>query len=423
MIQFMYMNMRFNLQPKTNIESGVSTSKAENIVSKLKKWIEDNNVDIETLNTEESVKEIVISKYASAMRAMQVTADDVVSELKKLGFLSEIIPEKVKKIIQPIEHQEISLVKLAGLKLVDDEEILKQFEDNKKFIKELQKNIFDENHDIDTIYVKALTLESEKNLETSDDYFQFAEAGLIRGGRKEVEQDLEKLAQIQKEFKEESLEDTKKIATIVERALSYCVKNLNWYGSQIRIESTSRFDDVKRGIDGVLEIKSEDDRTSHMGLGVDVTYSGLQSHAYKTKVFKLLQSIQDGYGNSIKYFKDSSGHLKREFSVPKVILHFSIDDVTELVYLVKHSEDTEVCEQFKKSPKKIAVLNQILVQCELFELFAEKSRNPIAQNYSEVRSHILELASENPALMRVIDTSYDDATTKQIRALIADFQQ
>lgn len=426
------MNVLFNPQPKNPFESGVSSSKPELITGKFIKWIADNHIDLVSIITEEELEKTV---QDSRVLHMGVTAKEVVIELKKLGYLKEIIPEKIKKDPAPVEHVELRSEKLSGLTVVEDEELLKQFQENERnlkrieegklFLKELRKDIFKDEKDLDTIYEQAVSLGKEDSVDNLEYYYEFADAGFIKGGRKEVDKDWGELQQREAEFKEkdaaEGLEDIKKVSVIIERALAYCVSKLRWYGSQINIQPASRHDDVFKKIDEVLEVRNNDNN-SFVGLGVDVTYSGLKSESYRGKIDNLLTLIQGGHSPKIKYFKDSSGKMKREFAVPKVVLHFNIDDVTELVYMVKNADNPNLKDRFKKSSIKVAVMNQILVQCELFEAFARRCHNPIADSYAELADSIRELAAENPELQQSIIEHKDGAVKKQIEKIITEFK-
>ena len=423
------MIMRFNLFPKNTPEQGISTSKVENIVAKFTKWIEDNNYNVETLDSEEAVIELVNRKYGSAMKALQVTTDQVVSELKRMGFLVEVIPEKVK---QEKVYEEISLkqTSVTEFKIVDDPEVLRRLEENKLF-ESLEKEIFRNDKELNAVYEKALEIGKENTVESKKDYYAFADAGLIIGGRIEVRRDFDELSKIMSLFeknnqgldekKSNNNEKSKKLATISERAIVFGVSKLNWCGDNVTISTTSNFDDVKRGVDEVMQIGSGDNIES-LGLGIDVTYRGLLSESYRNKFTKLLQSIYDGYSCEIKYFKNQQGVMMPEFSVPKIVLYVDFEKVKDLVRMVSNIDNPEILEQFKESPQKFSIINQVITICDLLGDFAETCHNDVSVQYHNVAAVMKEMANNNPEIKKVLDGKENDEITKHISYLIQEWK-
>ena len=424
------MNMRFELHPKNNIIDGISGSKAENIINKFQKWIEESNYNIETLNSEEAVKELVNKKYGSAMRALQTNTDDVITELKKLGFLIEVIPEKIKT---EKVYEEVSLKQTneTEFKFVDDPDVLKKLEEN-KFFQELEKNIFKNDNELQAVYERSLALGKESMTETPENYFKFADAGLIKGGRAEVEKDLAALSKITDIFNQNkvsfdekrinNLEKSKKIATIAERAIAFGVSELGWCGDNVSIDATSNFDDVKRGVDEVMQIKSEGKETNSLGLGIDVTYRGLLSESYKGKFVKLLNSINNGYSTQIKYFKNHAGEMMEEFSVPKIVLYVNFEEVKDLIRMINNSDNSEVMNEFKKSPQRFSVINQVIVMCEELGAFAKDCGNDVSDQYYAVVNSMRGIIENNSEIKEVLNKKENDEISTHIKYLIQEFK-
>lgn len=416
--------------PEGGNEQLVSASKEAIVVKNLKKFIESGGLDIESLGDEEAVRKILEEKKRLLLPG--VTIDGVIAELKNTGVIKPIQVTPVAP-VKKVEYIPTEFQKLDGPKMVEDEELRRTLEENNFFL-ELEKDVFKNEKDLDALFDQALSLGKEHSGEMEPEayYYEFAEAGLIKGGAEEVKKDLESLGERKNQFKQKnesasggkatSLEKNKKIATIVERAVAYGVTELGWYGDNVSIEPTSQFDDVKRGVDEVLEIRKESDESSFMGLGIDVTYRGLLGEKYKEKLFTLLQSIEDGHKTKIKYFKNHAGDKMREFSVPKIILFFNVEDVKEMARMVKHAGDAGTQEEFKNSPQKIAVMNQIMIQCELLANFAEESRNGIFKKYTEIVSSIKELAWNNPDIKAMLEARHEDEATVHMKYLIEQFR-
>ncbi|HRH31121.1 MAG TPA: hypothetical protein PK950_00445, partial [Candidatus Paceibacterota bacterium] len=157
-------------------------------------------------------------------------------------------------------------------------------------------------------------------------------------------------------------------------------------------------------------------------LGIDVTYRGLHSKLYENKIFNLLGSIKGGWKTEVKYFKDHAGNMTKEFAVPKAILYFDFGEVKKMAYMLKNIADENVKKQFKNSPLKFDVMNQIIVQCDIMARFARKHGNSIADAYDDVRSSIEALAGDNEEVKTMLAVRHEDKTSKHLNELIAQFE-
>ena len=409
--------------------SGISGSSKENLsAQKIEKSFK-GKADFEALPRNETAVRAFITEKARLL-VPGTDVEGVIAELKKSGF---IVPEQKKKPEpEPEVFIETKYRKLeAGLKVVEDESLKKQIEEN-KFFESLKEGVFKNEAELEQVYEKSLNLGKDKldeTTETVEYYHEFA--GLVKGGTEEIDNDLKSLNERKDLFEKNKteldekaahkLEQAKKVATIVERAIVYTVSNLEWYGSDVSIEPVSQFDDVKRGVDDVMQMRTEG-VDSFLALGMDVTYRGLLSEQYKQKFTKLLRSIQEGYATKIKYFKNHQGQPMKEFAIPKIVLFFDSGDVKDLVHIVKNVENEEVMNEYKDSPMKFKVLNQVLIQCELLAEFAEEYNNPIFKKYQEVASTIKKLGTNNGEIKKILDARHEDEVSKHMRYLITEFK-
>ncbi len=411
-------NEQFSITPET------SSSREMVIIKNLK----EKNADLDTLS-EEAVRSL-LSKNKK-MEKFELDPNDVIAEMKDLGYFKESVVEEVKKETGPVEPVVISnRVQLKRVSEFDNEKYDELLEQN-HFFEELAGNIFKNEHDLQEVYDQTLALEKDHSMETPEYYMAFA--GLVRGGAVEVKEDLEELAVKLKLFKDEldalpsedaaRAEKMKKVATIVERAIIYAVTTVGWYGEGISIEQASNFDDVKRGVDGVLQIRREGDKDTFLALGIDATYRGLLSKEYRNKFSKLLESIWKNQKTKIKYFKNHQGELMKEFDAPKIVLYFDNKDVKNLINLVKNSNDPEAIKKFKNNPQKITTMNQILVQCQILSEFAKEYKNNISDKYDEFIEAIHRLGKKDPEIQAMIDSSHENDVTHHMRYLVKEFKK
>ena len=375
------------------------------------------------------LKEYLEKKINTLMPGSSV--EGVIEELRKAEFVTPVIVEKVEK-VKEVDFLPTQYVKVEeSLKTVEmKEHDLKVLEAN-LLIEELEKaNIFRNKEEFDNLYIKITESESNK-IESEQYYYEFSQAGLIKGGDEEVQKDMEYLQQKENIFankeitnskEKERIEKAKKIATLTEYALAYGVSDLGWYGENVSITPASKFDDIRGGVDDILEIRKEDEESSFMALGIDVTFRGLYSAEFKDKLFKLLKSIDEGYKTKVKYSKNHNGEMMKEFAIPKMVLYFNIEDVRDLVHILQNVDDPSAIDMLKNNKQKFGVLQQIVQSCEKLASFAEKSQNNIFRKYVAVVNSLKELAWENPEIKEMIETQKDDMVSKHFDALIEEFK-
>jgi phage terminase small subunit len=419
---------QFNPQPRS-IE--IPTSREGLVIKKLIPYLQEKGMDIETIS-EDDATEIIAKKF----KFPGTTPEGVIAEIKNMGYLQPVpdvaAEAETEGIVFSAPSEPVifsNYKKLQGVTEVEDPEILQVLEEN-KFYEELSNNIF-KNDDLEAVHEIATGLEKDHPAETPEYYNQFA--GLVRGGQQEIDEDMQSLALRQESFRKkmESLpeaeakkaEKMKKIATIVECAIAYAVTTVGWYGDNASIEQTSKFDDHKRSVDGVFQIREGGDENAFLALGVDATFRGLLSKEYKDKFAGLLKNIDGGYKTKIKYFKNHQGEAMKEFAVPKIVLYFDSADVKSLVGMVKNSDDLEAVKEFKNSPQKIAVMNQILAQCDLLAEFADQCGNSISDKYIEFVEAVDRLGQKDPEIQAIIDSSHESDVSKHMRYLISEYKQ
>lgn len=356
--------------------------------------------------------------------------EGVLVELRNAGAIAPSVTEKIKT-EKPIDFIKTDYVTLEKPKQVEmTEEQLQVLEAN-LLLEEVKKaNIFKNDEELDALYRKSIESDTS-SLEHEEYYYEFVSAGLIKGGEQEVHEDLAYLAYLKEKFEQNTQEKTqdqerveraKKLATITERGLAEGVTKHKWYGENVIISPASEFDDVRHGVDDILEIKNEDEESSFMGLGIDVTFRGLESEQFKQKFFKLLQSIRDGYKTKVKYGRNYKGQPLREFAIPKMVLYFNIGDVKDMADIIKFADDESKKDVFQNSAQKFNVIRQIINSCKKLSMFAEESQNSIFRKYNAVLSSFKELSWENPEIQEMLELDQDDEISKKLDELIVEFR-
>ncbi len=211
----------------------------------------------------------------------------------------------------------------------------------------------------------------------------------------------------------------------------------NWLGREAKPITASRYDDIKNGVDLIVEFfKKEkvDELDSRMGLSVDVT-SNVSS--LEEKLQRIKSDIQDGHMAYVKYFISSQGARQEIPNVPKVVVGTDAASIKELSLLrleihglsraLKENQksgglsaesvrftETRLKEAKLKLTKHRAqflFLNEIELQLRIFADFAAKNNQPeIAREYEKALELITEIKKDKiaPADKHGLKLSFDE---------------
>jgi hypothetical protein len=367
------------------------------------------------------------------------TINLIIDLLKKQDIIKpspkpeKIVEKKEEEIYKTDFEKNVEVMGVTQSEITEEQ--LRVIEANLLYEEIHSRKIFKDSEELDKIYERTSNLTKSKEPETIEYYNEFVRQGLVEpegqySAEEVVERDFNSIKEKNSIFAKDAPRDpalykkyveAKKIATVVERCLSYCCTDGGWYGEKLRIVLASLFDDIRRGVDEVLLIEKDNDSHDVLGLGVDATFRGIKSELFKKKFFTLLQSIRNGYKTKIKYFKDHNGKMSKEFSVPKIILYFDINDVKELFDIIKDIDNNEE-DKIKNSYLKSKIINQVINSCTMLADFSKESQNNIFRDYQNINNSIIELSWENKELRDFIDTDQYDENSKKLQKLVEEFK-
>ncbi len=155
-------------------------------------------------------------------------------------------------------------------------------------------------------------------------------------------------------------EQSQKHALIFE-AIFHTQAELNdWLGPEAHTIKSSRYDDIRNGVDEIVEFRSPQESPSHLALAIDVTYSNTISE----KLERIRKEIEEGRLAEIKFFNPQEGGLK---NIPRVVVSAdfrTLKKITE-TWLEK---DNRV---LSRHSIQLLILDEIQLQLEEFGQFAE----------------------------------------------------
>jgi hypothetical protein len=423
--------MDLNFKNMEKNSAGPLDSREAVVAKDIAKYIQDGKVEIAGLTSDKEIEEALL-KEGRIQRMLktrgEISMPGVIGILRKIGVIlpiSTVVKEKPRSKVDfvPVEVPEGILSKP---RVVSDKRLGENFHSYQKTekIRKEKEEIISGSNDITDLYNEALKLEKVGGLESEEYYYEFTKRGFY--SQAEVKKDFTDLKEREDEFRERERperEKAKKIATMTEIALQYAVSGLKWYGKNVKIQPTSKFDDIKRGVDGILEILKKNEESNFMGLGIDVTFRGLYSEQFKEKFFSLLRTIESGHKTKVKYFKRHDGKFMKEFAVPKVILSLDLSDVKNLVYYLKNIKDQKIEDEFRNSDMRFEVMNQIIRQCSILSNFAKRHENNIYEEYTEAWLSIKALAQENPEIKTMIEVVHNDPMSRHLSNLMKEFEE
>lgn len=224
-------------------------------------------------------------------------------------------------------------------------------------------------------YEKALATVHEAELDPGDFRSHYSP--------EDVDADQTYVEEMEKKF-ESDLSEPQKLGTIFEAVLHESVSYRQWFGKESRAQKTSRYDDIKNGIDEVVETDLHDEETSYLGLALDATVGGTDE-----KFRRIKDEINKGTLSKVKYFRSKSTQYMGELqSVPRVVVAADAKTIIELAQLWLEKENTKL----REHPFQYQVLEEISLQLEHFENYAhERGEAAIANTFARSRAVIEEI--------------------------------
>ncbi|MFH0956072.1 MAG: hypothetical protein V1801_02580 [Candidatus Falkowbacteria bacterium] len=184
----------------------------------------------------------------------------------------------------------------------------------------------------------------------------------------------------QKKFKANNTPEqieAQKYATVFEAIIHDQIDMNGWLGEHATAKKASWYDDLKNGIDEIIEFKqTETSPTANLALGVDVTFG----KGIFDKMNNIKTRIDKGDIGDIQYLLTGTyiGVMK---NVPRVIVGVDMKNLNEIIKLWVNNKKKGLAEH----RVKFTILSQMMVQLNDFAEYAEKVGQPvIADSFNKV---------------------------------------
>lgn len=183
-------------------------------------------------------------------------------------------------------------------------------------------------------------------------------------GTNNVENDLLEVEKTKQNFETDpEQEDIKKTAELLEAILYIHTELSDWLGPNASTIRTSEYDDIKNGVDMIVEF---DEHTSphHLAFAVDITFG---SKSMSKKFMRIKEEIDADKLALVKYYESHGfkGSLKQ---VPRIVIGIEKDRIIELASLWMRGKNRELGEHFVKD----IIFKEITLQINAFYLYAQR---------------------------------------------------
>lgn len=218
-------------------------------------------------------------------------------------------------------------------------------------------------------------------------------------GEDNVNNDKNYIAKMERVFEQDASEDQKyfKMRADVFEAILFEQAEMNeWLGKNVSTIKTTRYDDIKNGVDSIAEFQ-EEDRASHLALAIDATTSG----DLNKKIERIKKEIEKGEMARIKYF--FSEHVSKhqgfgrgeKVNIPRVVIGADRNVIKELSELWLENNNKELANH----PIQFQILEEIIIQCGVFKNYAAKiqdgkDRTKIVNMYNKTQEIVKEIYDE-----------------------------
>lgn len=223
-----------------------------------------------------------------------------------------------------------------------------------------------------------------------------------------VDKDVEYVEKMEKMFAKQaaaagdSAERFIKLARIFEAIVFQHAELSNWFGEYATTIAASRYDDIKNGIDTIVEF-DEEQNAYHLALAIDVTTSS----GSRDKFDRIQHEIDEGHLAEIKYFvSENMGIRGHKANVPRVVI--GADRKT--IYNVINAWIEKDNRALAAHPIQIKILSEIQIQLASFKQYCENTGKSDLAGIYEKGLTIVEkiIAEKNIAEADMVDLDFDE---------------
>jgi hypothetical protein len=213
----------------------------------------------------------------------------------------------------------------------------------------------------------------------------------------EIENDKKYVTEMKEKFKKNETKESKESKTIadaVEIIINDQIELADWLGEETYTYQTSEYDDIKNGIDAVLEFVNDDENDQNfLGIAFDITYK----NDVRKKFFRIKKEIEKHQKNNIKYFQsENNTEYKGSIdNIAKLVISLDIKSAEELIELYCGNKNKELSKHFFQ----FQLIDELLYQLNTFMKYSKSVNNQDSYIlYKETKEKIENIKKEKDSL-------------------------
>lgn len=221
-------------------------------------------------------------------------------------------------------------------------------------------------------------------------------------GEEEVARDKAEIEATRRNFYSNFDEESRRIKACgdtLEQIIAQNIKENRWFGDNTKVKFTSRYDDIKNGVDFVLEIRREG-QPAFSAMCIDATF-GVPD--YK-KLGRLQYEIDSGQLAKLKYSNlpentDSAGD-KSDKGIPRLILSLDLESLAQLSALedkvigTDKQKTDKAQEELSAHPAQVIFLRQIIEQLKVYAEYARSRGGEKAKSVIKPLQELQKIAED-----------------------------
>lgn len=222
-------------------------------------------------------------------------------------------------------------------------------------------------------------------------------------GDRAIEDDMAYVEKMEEKFRNGATPESReaqKLATVLEVITHENAELNDWFGPDAHTIKPSRYDDIKNGVDSIVEIRETEMSASHLALAVDATLST----DLAKKFDRIKGEIERGELAKVKYFASEHLGVRGELSrLPRVVIGADAATIKTLAELWLERKQRAL----GAHPVQFQILDEILVQLDYFQEYAEHVKQPeVAAIYEKAKKLLASI--EEKKRMTVADSGDRD---------------
>jgi len=202
--------------------------------------------------------------------------------------------------------------------------------------------------------------------------------------------------------------EAKKLATIFEAIIHEHAELSEWFGPDATTIKPSRYDDIRNGVDSIVEFQESPASASYLALAIDATFSP----DTEAKFARIREEIDRGELTKVKYFASEHLNVRGELAkIPHVVVGADAKTSRELAELWLEKKHRAL----GNHPVQFQILEETINQLDMFERYATRVKQfEVAAIYGKTKK-ILERIYEEK-LVTIEDTGERDEVFYAIQA-------